>query len=147
MNLPALIQQVYGKFEFTGLYSFEFVDAHRNTITEIFFMMPPKSKSVSEGTRTSINPTFGGNFVTDAGNSIKTISLSGECWRPHVGTTDNPLMSSSGKDLPTNMISGGAEFLKIRFMLSRYRDYTLTRNSQVDVPSAAINASPEIAVL
>ena len=148
MNLPQLIKQVYGEFSFTGLYSFEFVDAHRNTITEIFFMMPPKSKHVQEGTRTTINPTFGGNFVTDAGNSIKTISLSGECWIPHVGSTDNPLQGSMGSDVSTNnLITGGAEFLKIRFMLSRYRDYTMTRNAQVDVPAAALNASPEIAIL
>ena len=129
MTLPDLIKHFYGQFAFSGLYSFEFVDKNRKSITEIFFMMPPKSKSTQEGTRATINPTFGRNYVTDGGNAVKTINLSGEFWFPHVGSTQNPTsadIASFGEK-----INGYAEMFKIRYLLIRYRDYTMTRNGQL----------------
>lgn len=134
MNLPTLIQSIYGEFAFTGLYSFEFVDKKRNTITEIFFMMPPKSKTVSESTRSSTSPTLGGNYNIDAGNATKNITLSGELWFPLVGSPDQPLardVEESG-----NTIDGLNEFFKLRWMLIRYRDYTMTSNAKMTTPGA-----------
>ena len=145
MNLPHLIQQLYGTFAFTGLYSFEFVDSSRSTICEIFFMMPPKSKDVEEGTRATVNPTIGGNFITDGGNSIKRVNLKGELWFPHIGSPDNPL-APNGAGLP-NQTDALTEFFTLRWMLIRYRDYCRTKNSKVDIPVASMQQRPEIGKL
>jgi len=149
MNLPILIKNLYGKFEFTGLYSFEFVDSHRKTISEIFLLMPPKTKNMQEGTRATINPTYGRNYITDGGNSIKTINLSGECVFPMAGSVENPLASlTSGEELKGFNISLGlTEFFKLRFLLVRYRDYTMTRNAQVSVPDSAASNVPGMPAL
>jgi len=145
MNLPILIQALYGRFTFTGLYSFEFVDKNRNTITEIFFMVPPKSKSVSEPTRSSTVPTLGGNYNIDGGNATKQISLSGKLYFPYVGSPDNPVAKNNiGLD---NSLTGLEEFLKLRWMLVRYRDYTMTFNSNINVPTNIITVSSEINAL
>lgn len=145
LNLPTLIKGIYGVFEFTGLYSFEFVDKNRNTITEIFFMIPPKSKTVEEPTRSSTVPTLGGNYNIDGGNATKNITLSGELYFPYVGSPDNPVAKNN--EGLENTMSGLESFLALRFMLIRYRDYTLTKDSTVTIPTTAINASNEIATL
>jgi hypothetical protein len=145
MNLPLLINQLTGSFVFTGLYSFEFVDKKRNTIVEIFFMIPPKSKDMTEVTRSTTNPTLSSNYNTDAGNGTKTVNLSGELFFPYVGSTENPVASdSSGLD---NLIDGMTEFKKLQWMLIRYRDYTMTKNAAIDIPVAITSASPEINAL
>jgi hypothetical protein len=145
MNLPTLIKSIYGVITFTGLYSFEFVDRNRNTITEIFFMMPPKGKTVSESTRAIVMPTLGGDYVNDIGNAYKTISLSGQLWFNYVGSPDNPLaVNAVGLD---NTIDGLNEFFKLRWMLIRYRDYTMTRYATVDIPVTVLNQSRETTAL
>jgi hypothetical protein len=141
LNLPILIQHLYGKFTFTGLYSFEFVDKNRNTITEIFFMIPPKSKNVSEPTRSTTNPTLGGNYNTDAGNGTKTITLTGELYFPYIGSPDNPVARDNAN--LKNTIDGLNEFFKLRYILMRYRDYTLTRNAQIYSPASVLSLSKE----
>ena len=145
MNLPTLIKKIYGTFAFTGLYSFEFVDDNRKTITEIFFMMPPKSKDVEEGTRASVNPTIGGNYVTDGGNSTKKITLKGELWFPHVGSPQNPIAMDVSN--LTQQVDSMSEFFALRWMLIRYRDYCRTKNSRMDIPITAMQSRPEIAKL
>ena len=145
MMMPALIKQLTGEVTFTGLYSFEFVDKKRNTITEIFFMIPPKRKGMEEPTRSTTNPTLSGNYNTDAGNGTKTITLSGELYFPYIGSSDNPV-ARDNKGLE-NTIDGLSEFYKLRWMLVRYRDYTMTRNSRMDVPTLAMNASQEVKAL
>jgi len=145
MNLPTLIKQLYGTFVFTGLYSFEFVDKNRNTITEIFFMIPPKGKSVMEATRSSTVATLGNNYVNDAGNATKTISLSGELYFPYIGSPNNPV-AVNNTDLE-NTIDGLNEFFKLRWMLIRYRDYTLSRKAKMTIPTSVMAFSGETTAL
>lgn len=145
MNLPILSQHIYGVFTLYGLYSFEFVDKNRNTITEIFFMIPPKTKNISEGTRSTVMPTLGGNYLTDGGNSTKKITLTGDLYFPYIGSPYNPVA-------PNNVglegtIDGMTEFFKLRWMLIRYRDYTMSRNSKMNIPIIPMSESPEIIVL
>ncbi len=145
MNLPELIQQLYGIFTLTGLYSFEFVDATRNPITEIFFMIPPKTKSVEEPTRSSTIPTLGGNYNLDAGNGTKNITIGGELCFPYVGSPDNPIAPDN-----TNLehtLNGFDEFFKLRWMLLRYRDYTMCRNQKLTIPISLLSKSPQILAL
>jgi len=145
LSLPNLINQLYGKFEFTGLYSFEFVDRNRNTISEIFFMVPPKKKDMSEPTRSSTQATLSGNYVMDAGNGTKPMTISGELFFPYVGSPDNPVArDSSGL---SNTIDGLNEFFKLRWMLIRYRDYTMTKNARMTVPTSVMGLSPGINAL
>ena len=145
MNLPTLIKHLYGTVAFTGLHSFEFVDRDRTTITEIFFMMPPKSKSTSEGTRSSTSPTLSGNYNNDAGNSTKQVNLSGSLYFPIIGSPDNPIAPDPSQ--LENTIDGMNEFFKMRWMLVRYRDYTMTRKARMTVPTDVMSFSPEIDVL
>lgn len=145
MHLPALIQQVYGVFTFTGLYSFEFV-SNGKKITEIFFMVPPKSKSVDEATRSTTNPTLASNYNTDAGNSTKIINIKGELWFPSVGSPKKPLATGFDSN-DTKLIDGLTEFMSMRWYLMRYRDYTLTKNSKMDIPLIPMNASQEVVAL
>lgn len=145
MNLPTLIKSIYGEIALTGLYSFEFVDPHRNTIIEIFFMLPPTGKSMEESTRSSTIPTLGSNYNLDAGNATKPLTLSGNLWFPYVGSPDNPVAAFS--DGLENTIDGLNEFFKLQWMLIRYRDYVMTKNSKVSVPTSVLNLSSEATIL
>ena len=145
MNLPTLMKSIYGEIALTGLYSFEFVSSSRKTIIEIFFMLPPEGKSLEEPTRSSTFPTLGSNYNLDAGNATKQLSLSGNIWFPYVGSPDNPVAAFSG-DLE-NTLDGLNFFFQIRWMLLRYRDYTMTKDSKVTVPTSLLNTSNEINVL
>lgn len=145
MQIPLIIKALTGQFELTGLYSFEFVDKQRNTIVEIFFMIPPKKKDLTEITRSTTNPTLSSNYNTDAGNGTKTLNLSGELFFPYVGSPDNPVAKDSS--VLENQIDGMTEFFKLQWMLMRYRDYTMTKNSKMTVPSTVMNSSPEITTL
>jgi hypothetical protein len=145
IDLISLIYNIYGTFEFTGLYSFEFVDSQRNTIVEIFMMMPPKSKDMSEPTRSNIVPTLGGNYLLDAGNGIKTMNLSGKLYFPSYGSSSNPVARDTQGLAP--ITSGLEEFFALRYMLIRCRDYTMTSNSSIDAPISALIGKPEIGSL
>lgn len=145
MNLPILIEKLYGVFTFTGLYSFEFVDENRNTITEIFFLTPPKTKNMSESTRSSTIPTLGSNYNVDGGNATKSITLTGECYFPYVGSPDNPVAwDNSGLE---NTMNGMEQFLLLRWALIRYRDYAMTENAKMTIPTNVMSVSKEIAQL
>ena len=143
MNLPTLIQHLYkGTFIFTGLYSFEFVNKNRNTIAEIFFLTPPKGKTVSESTRSATVPTLGGNYNIDGGNATKSITLNGCLYFPYIGSPDNPVArDNTGLQ---NTLSGLEEFFKLRWMLIRFRDYTMMSKARVDTPTDLMQI-PEIA--
>jgi hypothetical protein len=145
MNLPTLIKNIYGTIALTGLYSFEFVDTNRKTIVEIFFMLPPSSSSIEEGTRSSTIPTLGSNYNLDAGNSTKTMTLSGNLWFPFIGSPENPVAPFPDKF--ENTIDGLNEYFKIRWMLIRYRDSTMTKDSRITIPTGLLNVSSEINVL
>ena len=108
-------------------------------------MVPPKSKSMEEGTRATVNPTLSGNFVTDAGNSIKTMNIKGELWFPSVGSPLNPV--SRNPETLDHLIDGMTEFISMRWYLIRYRDYTMSRKNRMDIPVVPMNASPEVEAL
>lgn len=132
MNLPSLIQEIYGITTFTGLYSFEFVDDRRRTITEIFFMIPPKTKTINEPTRSSTIPTLGSNYNLDAGNGTKQITLAGDLFFPYRGSSSNPVATWS--DNLENTVNGLEEFLSLRWFLIRYRDYTMKKTGKITHP-------------
>lgn len=143
-SLPTLINHIYGVFQWTGLYSFQFVDKSRNPITEIFFLTPPKSKNVSEPTRSATIPTLSSNYNLDAGNATKPVTLTGTLYFPYIGSPDNPVArDNSGLE---NTLTGLEEFFKLRWMLIRYRDYTMTNKAQIMTPPNLLSI-PEIAKL
>jgi hypothetical protein len=145
LNLPSLTKVLYGIYQPTGLYSFEFVDKNRNTITEIFFMPSLRGKSTSEQTRASVVPTLSSNYVNDAGNATKNITLTGKLYFNNLGSPSNPLAKDiTGLD---DVIDGMNEFLKIRWMTIRYRDYCMTKKAKMTVPTTVMNYSPEITAL
>lgn len=108
-------------------------------------MIPPKSKTVEEPTRSTTVPTLGGNYINDAGNATKNIVLSGDLYFPYVGSPDNPVArDNTGLQ---NTIDGLNEFFKLRWMLIRYRDYTMTKKARMTVPTTLMGLSPQIASL
>ena len=111
-----------------GAYSFEFVDKDGNTITEIFFSLPPESISISEKTRSEISKTIGGGYITDFGNDFKEITITGSLHFYQVLSRMNP--NSPQWDFSSTdelmLIDGYSEFEKIRYAVIRYRDYTIT---------------------
>jgi LysM repeat protein len=145
MQIPLIIKSLTSVVTLTGLYSFEFVDKKRNTITEIFFMIPPKKKELVENTRSTTNPTLSSNYNTDAGNGTKKVTLSGELFFPYVGSPNNPVAADSSE--LENQIDGLTEFAKLQWMLIRYRDYTMTPNGTVLIPTTVLSASPEVSAL
>jgi len=108
-------------------------------------MIPPKKKDMAEVTRSSTNPTLSSNYITDAGNGTKQLNLSGELFFPYVGSPDNPVARDSSQ--LENQIDGMTEFFKLQWMLIRYRDYTMTKNGKMVIPSTVMNSSPEITAL
>lgn len=108
-------------------------------------MIPPKNKTVDEGTRSNTIPTLSGNYNLDAGNSTKNISLSGELYFPYMGSPDNPI-ARSNENL-SNLRSGLDEFFILRWFLIRYRDYTMTKKGKITNPGNALNLSSQIAAL
>lgn len=108
-------------------------------------MVPPKSKNVSEPTRSTTVATLGNNYTIDGGNATKNITLTGELYFPYVGSPDNPVArNNAGLD---NTLTGMEEFLKLRWMLVRYRDYTMTKDAKVDAPLSIMSSSKEITAL
>jgi hypothetical protein len=108
-------------------------------------MTPPKTKTVSEPTRSSTVPTLGGNFNLDAGNATKTITLAGDLWFPYVGSPDNPIARNNSGLM--NTIDGLNEFFKLRWMLIRYRDYTMTRKGKMTIPDSVMGFSSQVVAL
>ena len=115
-----------------GIYSFEFLDDKGKSITEIVLILPPESVTVSESQRAELMPTLGGGYIVDYGNEFKDISISGSIHFYYVGSRKNPLAThGSFTTSDTSMlIDGFSEFIKLRYMISRYRDYTLTPNAK-----------------
>lgn len=115
---------------------------------EIFFLIPPEESSIKEGYRISINKTIGGGWVNDFGNDFKKIRLQGSLYSYFLGylkesvnedqglngiatgasragtsAVNAVLQSVSGGLLDISpRVSGFDEFMKLRFVLSRWRD-------------------------
>jgi hypothetical protein len=74
-----------------------------------------------------------GGHIGDAGNDFKTISITGELYEYGVVNPDNPL-GVFFRPSPRNS-TGLEEFFKLRYMLMRYRDYTMTRKGKLLAPN------------
>jgi hypothetical protein len=99
-------------------------------------LFPPTAKTVTEGTRASVVPTLSGNYVIDGGNATKTMDLSGEIYLFLNEAEKNHLWSGTKfyEEETGNRVIGLEEFLKLRWSLIRYRDYTMKKNGKLDVP-------------
>jgi len=140
MAVQEIMKALHGNYEPTGVYSFEFRKVGGDIITEIFMLLPPESITVSEPQRSEIVPTLGGGYIVDFGNEYKEISISGQSHFFYVGSTRKPAsqLGRSFEILPENLIDGFSEFIKLRYLISRYRDYTLTPDSRVISPDFSL---------
>ncbi len=126
MGVQDIVSALYGTYIPANVYSFEFRKTKNDsTICEIFLLLPPESVTVTEGQRAELLPTIGGGYYSDYGNEFKDIRIS---------TNTHFFFAMKQGDVE---IDGYTEFMKIRFMLSRYRDYTLTRGSKLIAPNFA----------
>jgi LysM repeat protein len=132
MSVQQIIKAIYGTFVPTGVYSFEFRH-NGKTITEIFFTLPPESVSVSEPQRSALMPTLGGGYLVDFGNEFKDIHISGSSHFYFAGSERNPIAMRPPAGA-NDLVDGYSEFLKLRFMVSRHRDYTLTPRGKLKAP-------------
>lgn len=134
MSVAELLLALHGHYEPTGVYSFEFKQkGDGKKITEIFLILPPESVKFTEPQRSMLMPTLTGGYYVDYGNEFKEISISGSSHFYYAGSSRNP-SKEYGRTLSLGLeeyIDGYSEFLKLRFMLSRYRDYTLTKNGKL----------------
>lgn len=144
MAIQQILQSLYGVYSPTGMYSFEFINRReKKSIVEIFMMLPPETVSVTELQRASLTPTITGGFISDFGNEFKDITISGSQNFFYVGLPANPV-SIVPPENSLDVLDGYTEFLKLRYMLIRYRDYTMTKNSKVKGPNFG-NASQDLA--
>jgi len=134
MAVAEILKTINGFYEPTGVYSFEFRESSTgDLITEIYFLLPPESVSVSEAQRSDLQPTLTGGYLTDFGNEFKQITVQGSTHFFYGGTTRLPAKEyGSSKNLGVaGFIDGYDEYLKLRFMIMRYRDYTLTNDGRL----------------
>lgn len=143
MAVSQVMIALYGSYEPTGMYSFEFRRPDGGRISEIFFLLPPESASTKESQRASLIPTLKGGFLADHGNEFKEISLAGSSHFFYAGSTKHP--GGAGRTIgqfgqqangqqQSSFIDGYTEFIKLRYMVSRYRDYTLTPDGKINAP-------------
>lgn len=148
MAVPELLFAFTGHYEATGAYSFEFRERGGDTITEIFFMLPPENVSVSEPQRSALTKTLTGGYLADYGNEFKEVSVQGQSHFYYVGTPRTARnYGRSFEATPEDFIDGFSEFLKLRFMLARYRDYTMTEDSKVLAPDFSQKELADVAAL
>lgn len=140
MAVSDILIALYGHYEPTGMYSFEFRKVgNGKTIAEIFMLLPPESVSVKEPQRSELLPTLSGGYLADFGNDFKPITVKGSTHFFYAGTSKNPAKqfgttgstTAFGDFDPQNYLDGFAEFIKLRFIISRYRDYTMTPDGKL----------------
>ncbi len=155
MAVSDILFALHGNFVPTGVYSFEYRTGAGKKITEIYFMLPPKSIDWDESQRSVLQPTLTGGYLSDYGNEFKSCVISGECHFYYVGNPKMPATSfgKSGTTNPTvgtkfgnvgnggvsyafvdGLLDGYTEYRKLLFMCMRYRDYTMTRNGKIVAP-------------
>jgi hypothetical protein len=152
MAVQDLVIAFNGIYVPTGVYSFEYRTGVGKRITEIFFMLPPKSVSWERPQRATLQPTLTGGYLSDYGNEFKTGSVSGECHYYYVGNPKKPA-GSYGHNIvraivqeASGLLDGYTEYRKLLFMCSGYRDYTMTKDGVLIAPDfdgkelAAVNA-------
>ncbi len=133
-NLATINSALYGEFRLTGVYSIELRFNTEFSIYEFPFLIPPESYSCSEPWRADLAKTLRGGYLADYGNDFKDFTVSGECWFYYAGAPRYPFSTDISGGIGS-AIDGYSEFLKLRFLLVRFRDYlTLDRDSQVRAP-------------
>lgn len=145
-----LLFAFYGEYKATGAYSFEFRrhkpsgSSTADSIAEIFLLLPPGSVRWSEPALGEATKTIGGAFLTDFGAGFKRGTVEGECHFFYVGKARTGATGGGSPD--DGFLDGFTEFMKLRFMLSRYRDYTMTHDAKLfspdfsGVPLASVNS-------
>jgi hypothetical protein len=123
MSVQDIVRTLYGTYEPTNIWAFEFRKHKGGTITTIFFQLPPESEKVTEGQRADLTATLTGGYITDFGNDFKPIRITGSTHFFYAGP------SADGAE-----IDGYTEFIKLRYMISRYRDYTMTPGGKLHAP-------------
>jgi hypothetical protein len=123
MSIQQLFKAIGVAYEPTNAYSFEFRTSKGGFITEVFMLLPPESYEVTEPTRSTLTKTIGGGYLKDFGNDFKEINIRGSSHFFYLGSPSNKGESFTRRD---DFINGYEEFMKLRFLISRYRDYTLT---------------------
>jgi len=144
MSLPKILEIITGNVALTGLYSFEFRNQDNQFITEVFLILPPEEVSVSESPRSALHPTLTGGYLVDFGNEFKDISIRGQCHFYYAnvpGTNTYPVLRDN--ESPP-IVNGYEEWIKLRFLLSRYRDYTMTPGGKLGkfIPPFALLGNP-----
>ena len=134
MPVADVMYALTGTFTPTQSYSFEFRDTRRDRLlNELFLLLPPDSVRTSEAPRSELMSTIGGGYLVDYGNDYKKISVSGQCHFYYSGTLGGIRPPGRQSDR-NNFVTGYDEFIKLRFLLSRYRDYTLTERGKLQAP-------------
>jgi len=133
MAVADILKALHGFYTPTGMYSFEFKQTNGKPICEIFFILPPGSVTVTESPRSELIPTLTGGYLADFGNDFKDIQIQGETHFYYAGSTRNPAKEYGSTDNVNveDFVDGYSEFIKLRFMISRYRDYTMTKNGKL----------------
>lgn len=144
MSLPKIVEILSGNVNLTGLYSFEFRNKDDQFLTEVFLLLPPEEVSVTEAPRSALHPTLTGGYLVDFGNDFKEISIRGQChffYANVPGTNTYPVLREN--ESPP-IINGYEEWIKLRFLLSRYRDYTMTPGGKLGkfLPPFAVLNNP-----
>lgn len=144
MAVSDILFALNGFFVPTGVYSFEFRTGGGRKITEVYFMLPPKSVDWDEGQRSTLQPTLKGGYLSDYGNDFKIGTVGGECHFYYVGNPKSPASALghsgvTGSDRKPyafieGLLDGYTEYRKLLFMCMRYRDYTMTKNGKLIAP-------------
>ncbi len=123
MSVQDIVRTLYGSYEPTNLWAFEFRKHRGPMITTIFLQLPPESEKVTETEHADLTATLTGGYLTDYGSDFKAIRVAGSSHFFYAGP------SADGAE-----IDGYTEFIKLRYMLSRYRDYTMTPGGKLHAP-------------
>jgi len=138
-GVQQIIETIYGVYEPTGAYSFEFRrpdNAHGRKI-EVFLVLPPQNVSVVEPAKINVTQTIGGTFITDQGSAPKEITISGEAHFYYGQRIGNRITAanSTNPNLDAGATIGGFEdFIKLKFLFGRYRDYTMSPDGKLSAP-------------
>lgn len=149
MAVSDIMYALYGAYMPTGMYSVEFRNKSGGTIAEIFFMLPPEAVSVTEPQFSSLKPTLRGAYYVDFGNAFKEIKVSGSSYIYYGGSTNNPAKEYGSTEYigVPGYLDGYTEFVKLRFALARYRDYTMTKDGKLYTPAFDMQALSSVKAL
>lgn len=90
--MASLLDALDNTYQPTSVYSFEFRERNAltgkvgNSLTELFFLLPPEEYTINEGYKITVNRTISGGWVDDFGNDFKDIKISGSLYTYFVGT-------------------------------------------------------------